>query len=359
MYPCTFTSSTSLPTPMQPEEDTIVELGRTRQCGAPRSRASKSLPLGTPPSSTSPTCTPSSHSSTRTSPPTIAPHQTPRPARSMDSRPRAQSRPPPLPDVPDTARYTRLTYLPFLLQTLAREMTEWPRFRASITPLPPPPQCAHLLLQPHKSPNRNKLSHADIALTLATLSGLYTPLLRAADMQSVLRSRRRPRISRLGALGREDSRRRPRDLSRPRHTQRKQRRRRGVLVPGRRRGDRGAGTRGVGVGCGGGVYSGESVQRRGEYLGESGDGTQRGERRLKLPVPWSADHRVVALPSTGARGVESPARLLVRVIMRAIIYAASYLRVRRRYSNLHIGTGRVILPTYLPTTHCTYDVQHK
>ncbi|KAM6497659.1 hypothetical protein JOM56_005607 [Amanita muscaria] len=41
---------------------------------------------------------------------------------------------PSLPQIPGSERYTKLSYLPFLLKTLSKAMTEWPIFRSSLTP---------------------------------------------------------------------------------------------------------------------------------------------------------------------------------------------------------------------------------
>ncbi|KAJ7268557.1 2-oxoacid dehydrogenases acyltransferase-domain-containing protein [Mycena rebaudengoi] len=102
----------------------------------------------------------------------------------------------PTPAVPPTARYTRLTYLPFL-KSLARAMMDWPLFRASIAPSPSPSipstpksNSRHLTIRPH----------ADIAPALSTPSGLYTSVLRAVDTRTpnALASQ----IAELAALGR-------------------------------------------------------------------------------------------------------------------------------------------------------------
>ncbi|KAF5342732.1 hypothetical protein D9758_015917 [Tetrapyrgos nigripes] len=65
------------------------------------------------------------------------------------------------PEVPQEARYAKLTYLPFLLKTLSQTMMERPIFRLSIRP------------------------HADIALALSTPTGLYSPVLKSVERHSV------------------------------------------------------------------------------------------------------------------------------------------------------------------------------
>ncbi|KAJ6619296.1 hypothetical protein B0H10DRAFT_1793816, partial [Mycena sp. CBHHK59/15] len=75
------------------------------------------------------------------------------------------------------AQYARLTYLPFLLKTLAAAMMEWPLFRSSITPV--------LENNAKPKPSLTLRPHADIALALSTPTGLYAPVLRAADTRSV------------------------------------------------------------------------------------------------------------------------------------------------------------------------------
>ncbi|KAJ7652166.1 2-oxoacid dehydrogenases acyltransferase-domain-containing protein [Mycena polygramma] len=206
---------------------------------------------------------------------------------------------PPVPNVPDTGRYTRLTYLPFLLKTLALTMMHWPLFRASITPTPTPSN-------PGKSkPTLTIRPHADIALALATPTGLYTPLLRAADTRSVYALA--SDIAHLADLGRRV----PSGLT-PAHLGA------GTLSVS----NVGAAGRGTGAAPvlvpGGGVAivalgRAEWVWDVSEKHWTAGAG---GARRLKLPVSWSADHRVVegaelaAFVECWRAWVEAPARLI-------------------------------------------------
>ncbi|KAF8183892.1 2-oxoacid dehydrogenases acyltransferase-domain-containing protein [Mycena galopus ATCC 62051] len=208
-----------------------------------------------------------------------------------------------LPDVPETGRYTRLTYLPFLLKTLARTMMDWPLFRASITPSPSSPSPSTPATA--SKPTLTIRPHADIALALSTPTGLYTPLLRRADTQSAyalassiahlaVLGRRTPSgltaahlgsgtlsVSNVGAAGHGTG-------AAP------------VLVPG-------GGVAIVALGRAEWVWDVSD-----KYWGQEGGGA----RRLKLPVSWSADHRVVEGAEMAAfvecwRGyVEAPARLV-------------------------------------------------
>ncbi|KAF7314455.1 Dihydrolipoamide acetyltransferase component of pyruvate dehydrogenase complex [Mycena kentingensis (nom. inval.)] len=206
------------------------------------------------------------------------------------------------PDVPPTGRYTRLTYLPFLLKTLARTMMDWPLLRSSITPSQS---------ESNPKPSLTIRPHADIALALATPTGLYTPVLRAANTHSLYSlasdvahlaalGRRVPSgltaahlggggtisVSNVGAAGRGTS-------AMP------------VLVPG-------GGVAIVAVGRAEWVWDVSD-----EYWGhDEAAGMANGARRLKLPISWSADHRVVEGAELAAfveawRGyVENPVRLV-------------------------------------------------
>ncbi|KAJ7652096.1 2-oxoacid dehydrogenases acyltransferase-domain-containing protein [Mycena polygramma] len=204
----------------------------------------------------------------------------------------------PVPSVPDTGHYTRLTNLPFLLKTLALTMMHWPLFRASITPTP-------TSSSPNSTSGKGKPTlairpHADIALALATPTGLYTPLLRAADTRSVYALA--SDIAHLADLGRRV----PSGLTpAPRCA--------GTLSVS----NVGAAGRGTGAAPvlvlvpGGGVAI--VALGRAEWHWTAGAG---GARRLKLPVSWSADHRVVegaelaAFVECWRAWVEAPARLI-------------------------------------------------
>lgn len=195
--------------------------------------------------------------------------------------------------VPPEKQYTRLTYLPILIKMLAKSMIEWPLFRSSITPSQSPEAKPTLTVRPH----------ADINIALSTPSGLYTPTLQRADTQTIyglasslkhlshlgrmvpcgLTTKEMPRrggtltVSNVGAIG--DG-----DYASP------------VLVPG-------GGVAIVALG-------------RAKWVWDVNRGDGKGERRLKLGVSWSGDHRVVegaelaAFVECWRSYVENPARLI-------------------------------------------------
>ncbi|KZT09044.1 CoA-dependent acyltransferase [Laetiporus sulphureus 93-53] len=180
--------------------------------------------------------------------------------------------PPDPPAIPEFARYTRLTYLPFLMKTLSKAMAEWPLFRSSLTS------------QPNSSaadkPTLTIRPHADISIALSTPTGLYTPTIQHVNTRTVyeiasvlkhfahlgrqvpcaLTSAEMPKrggtitISNVGGVGDVDS-------ASP------------VLVPS-------GGVAIVAVGRAKWVW---------DVNGEDG----KGARRLKVRISWSADHRVV------------------------------------------------------------------
>jgi 2-oxoisovalerate dehydrogenase E2 component (dihydrolipoyl transacylase) len=78
-------------------------------------------------------------------------------------------------DIPETGKYTKLTYLPFLLKTLAMSMMEWPLLRGSITPGTPAGSKPTMTIRPT----------SDIALALSTPTGLYTPTILGTNAHSV------------------------------------------------------------------------------------------------------------------------------------------------------------------------------
>lgn len=203
--------------------------------------------------------------------------------------------PPPTPDIPETHRYTKLTYLPILLKTLAKSMREWPLFRSSITP--------ESTAGSSGKPTLTVRPHADIAIALSAPTGLYTPTLQSVDTESIysvagklrhlshlgrqvpcgLTLNEMPKrggtisISNVGAIGSGE-------FASP------------VLVPG------------------GGIAIVAIGRAKWVWDVERGDG--KGERRLKVGVSWSADHRVVEGAELAAfvecwRGyVEHPERLI-------------------------------------------------
>ncbi|KAI0638902.1 2-oxoacid dehydrogenases acyltransferase-domain-containing protein [Trametes polyzona] len=226
----------------------------------------------------------------------LPPSARPSPSAQVVS-PSAFYAPPSPPEVPPESHYTKLTYLPVLLKTLARAMRDWPLFRASLS--------ADAPSEPGGAGGKPQLTirpHADISVALSTPTGLYTPTLRAVDAQPVYalaaelrrlahRGRQVPcaltpadmprrggtvSVSNVGGVGAVES-------ATP------------VLVPG-------GGVAIVAIGRAKWVWD---VDRRPE-----------GERRLKVGVSWTADHRVVegaelvAFIEAWRSWVESPQRLI-------------------------------------------------
>ena len=93
--------------------------------------------------------------------------------------PTALYTPPSPPPVPDSGKYTKLTYLPILLKTLSKAMLEWPLFRSSITPTSSSPS------SDTSKPTLTLRPHADINIALSTPTGLYTLTLQRVDTHSV------------------------------------------------------------------------------------------------------------------------------------------------------------------------------
>ena len=202
----------------------------------------------------------------------------------------------PPPEVPSSGQYTRLTYLPALLKTLARAMREWPLFRSSITPD-----------SPSDKPTMTIRPHADISIALSTPTGLYTPTLQAVDGQSVYALA--AQLRHLAHLGRQVP---------------------CALTPAEmpRRGGTVSVSNVGGVGAvesaapvlvpGGGVAIVAIGRARWVWDVERGDG--RGERRLRVGVSWSADHRVVegaelvAFMEAWRGWVECPQRLIADAV---------------------------------------------
>ncbi|CAL1696881.1 unnamed protein product [Somion occarium] len=175
------------------------------------------------------------------------------------------------PDVPSSGHYTKLTYLPILLKTLSKAMLEWPLFRSSITPSTSTSDKPTLTVRPN----------ADISIALSTPTGLYTPTLQR--IPSGLTPAEMPKrggtvtVSNVGGIGAGEG-------ASP------------VLVPG-------TGIAIVAIG-------------RAKWIWDVDRGDGSGERRLKVNVSWSADHRVVegaelvAFIESWRSWVEHPQRLI-------------------------------------------------
>lgn len=220
------------------------------------------------------------------------------------------------PDIPESGRYTKLTYLPILLKTLSKAMMEWPIFRAS---LPPSSHGAS------GKPTLTLRPHTDISLALSTPTGLYTPTLTHVDETSIYALA--SRIAHVAYLGRQV----------PCKLTVNEMPRRGGTISVSNIGAVGRGEDAVPVLVQeGGVAivalgrakwvwdveaGGEGDVRYyfggGEGKGEGGGVKRgRGAERLKMSVSWSADHRVVegaelaAFVESWRKWVEVPERLI-------------------------------------------------
>lgn len=215
-----------------------------------------------------------------------------RPAPSHSVNPSALYPAPTLSPVTESQQYTRLTYLPIFLKTLSKAMVEWPLFRSSITT-----SCGE------SKPTLTIRPNADISIALSTPTGLYTPTLQSVNTQSIyalssqlkylshlgrqtpcgLSPKEMPKrggtitVSNVGAIGQGD-------FASP------------VLVPG-------GGVAIVAIG-------------RAKWVWDVNRGDGSGERRLKIGVSWSGDHRVVegaelaAFVESWRSYVEAPERLI-------------------------------------------------
>ncbi|PSR99335.1 hypothetical protein PHLCEN_2v4148 [Hermanssonia centrifuga] len=276
-------------------EDVVVELGRTRY-GMWKAMV-KSLEIPHFGYSTSLDLTTlhdlmpilNSHIPSRYFPPSSSP---PPPPAVSPSAFYAQPTPPP---VGEYASFTRLTYLPLLLKTLSKAMIEWPLFRSSITPSSSPPSS--------EKPTLTLRPHADINIALSTPTGLYTPTIQSVDTHSVYSLA--SRLKHLSHLGRQV----PCGL-----TTTDMPKRGGTLTVSN------IGGIGDGEGAspilvpGGGVAI--VAVGRAKWVWDVNRGDGKGERRLKVNVSWSADHRVVegaelvAFIEAWRSWVESPQRLI-------------------------------------------------
>ncbi|KAI6020971.1 CoA-dependent acyltransferase [Pisolithus microcarpus] len=205
------------------------------------------------------------------------------------------------PSVPESGRFTKMTYLPFLLKTLAISMMEWPLFRASITPAP---------AQDTNKPTLTIRPTADLTLALSTPTGLYTPTISSAQSFSLhgLASR----VTHLAYLGRQV----------PCGLTVKDMPRRGGTISVSNVGAIGKGEGASPVLVPGGGVAIVAIGRAkwvwdvsDEFYRPNDDGME-GERRLKIDVSWSVDHRVVegaelaAFVETWRGWVENPERLI-------------------------------------------------
>jgi len=203
---------------------------------------------------------------------------------------------PPLspPPVSPSGQFTRLTYLPILLKTLSRAMMEWPLLRASITPVSS--------TEPPSKPTLTVRPQADISIALSTPTGLYTPTIQDVNAYSVYALA--SKLKHLSHLGRQI----PSGL-----TPNEMPKRGGTLTVSNV-GAIGAGEFASPVLVPGGGVAIVAIGRA-KWVWDV-DRRPEGERRLKVGVSWSADHRVVEGAELAAfveswRGwVENPQRLI-------------------------------------------------
>ncbi|KAI0033627.1 2-oxoacid dehydrogenases acyltransferase-domain-containing protein [Vararia minispora EC-137] len=198
---------------------------------------------------------------------------------------------PPPPEVSPPARLSKITYLPVLLKTLSKAMQEWPLFRSSITPGGEDSARPTLTLRPH----------ADIAIALSTPTGLYTPVLRAVDTHSIYALA--SELRRLAHAGRQVPHvLTPTDMPR-----------RGATITVSNVGAVGEGSGASPVLVPGG---GVAIVALGRARWEIDVDKYDGARRLRLPISWAADHRVVegaelaAFVESWRAWVEHPERMI-------------------------------------------------
>ncbi|VDB85092.1 unnamed protein product [Peniophora sp. CBMAI 1063] len=211
------------------------------------------------------------------------------PSRPPLVSPSAFAAPPSHPEVPEHARYHKLTYLPVLLKTLSLAMSEWPLFRSSLTS------------GWEGKPTMTLRPHADIAIALSTPTGLYTPVLQRVDTQPVYTLA--SELRRVAHLGRQTpSALTPADMPK-----------RGATLTVSNVGAVGKGTGAAPVLVPGG---GVAIVALGRARWEMDYDEFDGEKRLRLPISWAADHRVVegaelaAFVETWRGWVENPTRLV-------------------------------------------------
>jgi 2-oxoisovalerate dehydrogenase E2 component (dihydrolipoyl transacylase) len=279
---------------VQAEQDVVVELGRTRygmwkamtqSLEIPHFSYSTSLDI-TSLFSLLPTL--NSH---------IPGYYNPSKSSSLPINPSALHPAPSHPPVPESAQFTRLTYLPILLKTLAKAMMAWPVLRSSITPGS---------ANGGGKPTLTIRPHADIAVALSTTTGLYTPVVPHADTHSIYSLS--SQLKHLSFLGRQV----------PCALTMNEMPKRGATVTISNVGAIGDGEYAhPALAPGGGIAIVAIGRARWVWDVSKSD---HGERRLKVGVSWSADHRVlegaelVAFVETWRAYVEEPERLIGEAI---------------------------------------------
>ncbi|KAG2365185.1 2-oxoacid dehydrogenases acyltransferase-domain-containing protein [Suillus spraguei] len=276
--------------PAQAEQDVVVELGRTRYGMWKAMTQSLEIPhFGY---STSLDLT-SLHSLLPTLNSHIPEHFNPSKSTSLPINPSALHPAPSPPPVPESAQFTRLTYLPILLKTLAKAMMAWPVLRSSITPGS---------ANGGGKPTLTIRPHADIAIALSTTTGLYTPVIPRADTHSIYSLS--SQLKHLSFLGRQV----------PCALTMNEMPKRGATVTVSNVGAIGDGEYAHPVLVPGGGVAIVAIGRA-RWVWDVSK-SDRGERRLKVGVSWSADHRVLegaelaAFVESWRAYVEAPERLI-------------------------------------------------
>lgn len=176
-------------------------------------------------------------------------------------------------------------------------MLEWPLFRSSITSLPQNGQPSS------DNPTLTIRPHADISIALSTPTGLYTPTIQKADTASVYALASQLKL--LSHLGRQI----PCAL-----TPTEMPKRGGTVTVSNVGGTGDVDYASPVLVPGGGVAI--VAIGRAKWVWDVDGGNQQGERRLKVGISWSADHRIVegaeliAFTEAWRTWVEYPQRLI-------------------------------------------------
>ena len=206
--------------------------------------------------------------------------------------------------VPESGKFAKMTYLPFLLKTLSLSMMEWPLFRSSLT---------SISSKDNTKPTLTIRPAADLTLALSTPTGLYTPTISSA--QSLSLHALASRISQLAYLGRQV----------PCALTHKDMPKRGGTISVSNVGAIGQGEGASPILVPGGGVAIVAIGKV-KWMWDVSDEFYRpnegvpGERRLKVDISWSADHRVVegaelaAFVETWRGWVENPERLIAEAV---------------------------------------------
>lgn len=171
-------------------------------------------------------------------------------------------------------------------------MLEWPVFRSSITPV-----------SDESKPTLTVRPNADISIALSTPTGLYTPTLQSVNTQSIYSIT--AQLKHLSYLGKQV----------PCAISPKEMPKRGGTITVSNVGAIGKGEFASPVLVPGGGVAIVAIGRA-QWVWDVNRGDGKGERRLKVGVSWSGDHRVVegaelaAFVESWRSYVENPQRLI-------------------------------------------------